>query len=381
MKASRDHASLYALFLFTCAAGLLVAPAKTGRLPAAGIPDNRSKFVVHEWGTFSSFSGANGTCLKFTANDRDLPDFVYRGNGHYSKGSSSHPISMETPVIYFYTDREMTASVAVKFPAGKITEWYPQATRNQGNDFAWQGLRLLPGSSPPFLVKPGKDRYYAARETDAVPLQITTQRSSTTVTEHEKFIFYRGVADFALPIAIRAHGNGKFTVKNTGDETISGLFLVQVTSTGLRFQQLDPVAKGREMNVQESARESSAEELGKAMVKALTRQGLYEKEARAMVKTWNTSWFGQEGTRLLYLVPAAVTDKVLPLQVEPRPTERVRVLVGRHDFLTPEREREIAGLVKDLRDPQKSCIAEESLNRLGRFRYPAQLAATAAVRE
>ena len=57
-----------------------------------------------------------------------------------------------------------------------------------------------------------------------------------------------------------------------------------------------------------------------------------------MVNTWSDAWFGEEGTRLIYLVPRAKTDELLPLTINPKPTEVVRVLVGRHDFLTPEQE-------------------------------------------
>ena len=34
---------------------------------------------------------------------------------------------METPVVYFYTDKETKVSVKVDFPRGWITEWYPFA--------------------------------------------------------------------------------------------------------------------------------------------------------------------------------------------------------------------------------------------------------------
>ena len=54
--------------------------------------------------------------------------------------------------------------------------------------------------------------------------------------------------------------------------------------------------------------------------RALVEQGLYEKEARAMVNTWQDQWFAEEGTRVLYLLPRAWTDRTLPLQVSPRPT-------------------------------------------------------------
>src|SRR5690606_11882221 len=60
---------------------------------------------------------------------------------------------------------------------------------------------------------------------------------------------------------------------------------------------------------------------------------------------WRSSWFGEEGTRLLYMVPGAITDQLLPLHVEPRPDEMVRVLVGRMEIMPASQEREILELV------------------------------------
>src|SRR5439155_21558508 len=61
---------------------------------------------------------------------------------------------------------------------------------------------------------------------------------------------------------------------------------------------------------------------------ALIASGLYEKESAAMIKTWRYSWF-EEGTRVFYILQQQITDAVLPLTIEPRPEELVRVLVGR----------------------------------------------------
>ncbi|QEL20132.1 hypothetical protein [Limnoglobus roseus] len=47
----------------------MTTPAATAKEPEG--------FVVHEWGTFSTFSGADGTPLKFTPNDTDLPPLVF----------------------------------------------------------------------------------------------------------------------------------------------------------------------------------------------------------------------------------------------------------------------------------------------------------------
>jgi len=59
------------------------------------------------------------------------------------------------------------------------------------------------------------------------------------------------------------------------------------------------------------ANETLAHSAG-VMVKNLIAAGLYEKEARAMVKTWESAWFGEEGDRLLYLEPRTRADELLP---------------------------------------------------------------------
>jgi hypothetical protein len=69
---------------------------------------------------------------------------------------------------------------------------------------------------------------------------------------------------------------------------------------------------------------------------ALIAQGLFPREAQAMVETWRDSWF-EEGSRLIYIVPSRAIDDALPLQVEPVPSQTARVFVGRIELITPER--------------------------------------------
>lgn len=92
-----------------------------------------------------------------------------------------------------------------------------------------------------------------------------------------------------------------------------------------------------------------------------------------MVDTWRSSWFGESGTRLLYLVPSRLTHELLPLTIEPRPDETIRVLVGRMEILTPEHRDEIAHAVRGM----GTCAAvsaeplRSELTHLGRFTEPA----------
>ena len=59
-----------------------------------------------------------------------------------------------------------------------------------------------------------------------------------------------------------------------------------------------------------------------------------------MVRTWRQSWF-EEGSRLLYIVPAQFVDTVLPLAISPAPSQRVRVFVGRLELVTPATRRAV----------------------------------------
>jgi len=85
---------------------------------------------------------------------------------------------------------------------------------------------------------------------------------------------------------------------------------------------------------------ATSDSLGKDLEGMLVAQGLYQDEAQAMVRTWRQSWF-EEGSRLLYIVPARFVDTVLPLAINPAPSQRVRVFVGRLELVTPATRRAV----------------------------------------
>ena len=321
----------------------------------------QERLIAHEWGTFTSFSGSNGVPVGFHAEQyRPAPLRLLPGQSSLESGPlhQNGLVSMETPVLYFYTDREMKVSVKVDFPRGWITEWYPfaAAAPNYGNEEPPSGgqsirwdARLLPGEPLKFPGDQSNDKnhYYHARETDAVPLQIESRRR---IDANTSFVAARSFnARSSCSIAAWAHSRrrsrsrhsvaDKVRVRNAAGRSsrrasrLSRSETARSASDPLDGHQCRGGSRGAH-----SRGKRSAHRLVDHLVKDLTAAGLYEKEAQAMVKTWDAAWFGEEGTRLLYLVPRAKTDELLPLTVEPKPTEVVRVLVGRHDFLTPEQE-------------------------------------------
>ncbi|MDY3559602.1 hypothetical protein R5W23_000596 [Gemmata sp. JC673] len=365
-------------------------------------PANPTGLVAHEWGTFTSFSGSSGVPVGFSPNNEDLPYFVYHQVNPFSKGvrlARGGLVSMETPVVYFYTDKDTRASVTVDFPKGWITEWYPFASavpvnspkndRTGGQSIRWD-VKLTPSDKPKFPRTPpdakGQDNpYYHARETDAVPVQaeITGNRSAERYDEHalqggtvfqrEKFLFYRGVGTFAPPVVVQALGGDKVRVVNNSGGTAAGAVVVTARAGKVGFRPLGELATGASTEAALPEPSAKADDLAAFLVKELTAAGLYEKEAKAMVATWSDAWFYEDGSRVLYLVPRAKTDELLPITISPKPVELVRVLVGRHDFLTPEQEATAEKQLKRLRAAEAELnAANTELNKLGRFRAQAQ---------
>ena len=107
------------------------------------------------------------------------------------------------------------------------------------------------------------------------------------------------------------------------------------------------------------------------MAAELVKQGLYEKEAQAMVNTWQDQWYVEEGTRVLYLLPRPWTDRTLQLQVTPQPDSVVRVMVGRAELITPTVQQELRDQILTFKtgDEKAKAQAVDGVRalRLGRF--------------
>ena len=159
------------------------------------------EFVVHEWGTFTSISGTDSQVLEWTSyrGGAELPRFV-----HGSKLSATGTVRMETPVIYFYTPKELTCTVKVSFPQGQITEYYPMPDFPVfgSGSIEWKRVELLPGRAVNLPLERSGNHYYHARATDAVPLKVW---KGNVIDEYEKFLFYRGVGSFAMPLSVQIH--------------------------------------------------------------------------------------------------------------------------------------------------------------------------------
>ena len=366
---------------------MLVALAAASLVTLGAAPQESVKLVVHEWGTFTSVAGSDGASLDWRplAGPSDLPSFVYDvskmpkglrhgesiepcSNGHKDslecgKGCTQGTIRMETPVLYFYSDQETTVSVRVGFPKGKITEWYP-AARRVGEGIDWGQFRILKNSKADLKREAGDSHYYPARETDSDLVRVCSGKNP----EFEKFLFYRGVGTFDLPLKVTLAGD-KVTVRNVGKDQIDQVVLFENRGGKVGYR-IHCYLKD-EVTFDRPTTDHGIDSLMKDLEKILKGQGLYEKEAQAMLKTWRDSWF-EPGLRVFYTVPKMATAWTLPLLISPAPTELKRVLVGRSEIITPEMEAAISDLVTKLGNDSLETrdSASKALAGYGRFAEP-----------
>ena len=343
-------------------AALTAAPAEIRR--DTRDPDN---LVAHEWGTFTSVAGDRGQQIEWLPleGQNDLPCFVERFRHFRGKFSMTATVRMETPVIYFYAPRPATVDVSVRFPSGLVTEWFPRATvtpaipvtdgtlKTPGfvSTATWSGVSVTPQAAGAFPTEDRSSHYYAARRTDAAPVRIGDQA--------EKFLFYRGVARVTLPVSAVVSPDGTAAVKNTDSAPLGTIVRFDRRRGKLGYEVKD--TKDSRATLATPALTGDLDTLARRLETILTREGLYQREARAMVDTWRDSWF-EEGTRLLYVVPRSAVDAMLPLDIRPRPVETARVFVGRLELITPATISDVKRAL-DTRD-------RSALLQYGRFLLP-----------
>jgi len=383
--------------------------------------------VVHEWRTFTSMQGVDGFGLEGLHREEEaLPKFVHDLGGACSlghpqgKGLHAAPSrvtqKMETPVIYFHTKTPARVKVRVDFPRGLLSQWYPntsQPVRSPGDldlskiestSLAWD-VELVPSEAPGEVPEVSTDDpWHFAREVDAAWCRVAAKGDDEVglpsgPTEAERYLFYRGLGAFTLPLVTSPGAKaGQVVTANAGAEAVPFAFGLQVdlARTTIRWAPLGAIPSGGAVTFDASATAPKALETGVAELQVavqaqLEAQGLFADEARAMVRTWARSWFGSPGTRVLWLVPRARVDALLPLAIEPAPATLVRAFVGRLEVVTPEVEAELEAALLARKgsgeaDAKTRAAAEARLQACGRLLEPhlrAVLRSTkdAAVRE
>ncbi len=357
-------------------------------------------YQLHEWGTFTTVSGSDGVLLSGLQREEEtLPAFVHAHFGFengqtassdklmslikthgypafptQTKGLGRRPVSgvtvkMETPVIYFHSDKAIHAKVKVGFQGGTISQWYPDRSggeilpepapakdpvkqpvpAEQWNlDFSkpyqggieWSVDVLSPEESHATLTFKPRDsvNWLRARVPEANVVR-------TNTGETENYLFYRGVGNFKPGLVTTVSADDTLHLDNQTGGAVPFYLVFEKNLGGAvawtAGSGLDAGAKTElEKNKLTPAKGEFPVEIYQTMKLGLVSCGLLESEADAMVQTWWTSYFESPGLRVFWVLPQSTTDRILPLSVSPQPEKIVRVLVGRSEVLRPSVECE-----------------------------------------
>ncbi len=347
----------------------LADPLRSG--PAGG-------YTLHEWGTFTTLSSSAGKLLPGVQREEEpLPHFVRSHEGMMPFNSpwgakgwyrplANVTVRMETPVIYFYTKEAFEAQVEVGFKGGSISQWFPPRTSGEVPPTIVRDHRGWPKEEENLLdfaqpyngsirwdvkvTPPQPDdamRYFKTGETPSwiYPRYPDSALVTTKDGDAEKFLFYRGLGNFTLPVTFSSAGNGKVKIENKGADAVGGMVVFENTGSGVRWSTCETLAAGSVHEADLTGKNPQPEKWQAGVyadtVAMLTRAGLNRAEADAMVQTWWPSYFGRQGLRVFWIVPRKFTDQILPLKVTPAPKDTVRVLVGRSEVLSPEFEQKL----------------------------------------
>jgi hypothetical protein len=375
--------------------GMLAA---AGLVPAAvsQAKSRGSRFLAHEWGTFTTLQDEEGRGLHgINIDDEPVPDFVHNldpfllarpllSSLHWQYRQKAaprhHPLvtmRLETPVIYFYppagTSEPMMVDVYVRFRGGWLTEFYPKAVPHapllREGVFDFSDLRPDTVSSLSWtdLEVGGRGK---GPDTDEhvwlAPRQVDSAGIRTREGECEKYLFYRGVGCQKAPLRISLdRREGRIRIRShmarvlAGDEKarFATLWLTHVREDGKSAVRVldgfdatrDTGAVLREASYRFEETEysrSNRQRLADAMHAALVADGLFPDEATALLSTWQRAYFTSPGLRVFYLVPRSWTDFYLPLEITPRP-ELVRTMMGRIELVSDE-QRKILDQLADM---------------------------------
>ncbi len=334
---------------------------------AGGAPSETS--IVHEWGTFTTLTSSSGLALTGLYKDESrLPDFVHGLPFFNYSPTTGWPdpealqnvtVKMETPILYFYCEKALNIEVEVGFKGGTISQWYPQRVAGELNpsgpsvDMAqertgrilWKAKVLAPEQNP--IPTPPPDQ--VTQEWSA-PRIHRANSIRGHLGEVEKFLFYRGLGNFPVPLEIRFTPDGQLSLSNRGTREIAHVMVYELPREA---SMGEPPAIWWEGKIGGSERVLAARPVASQgfngasqainrLREAMIQAGLYPEEASAMLQTWANSYFSSErGLKAFWIVPREDVDEILPLRISPVPRSLERVIVGRSDILTPEFEREL----------------------------------------
>ena len=325
--------------------------------------------TVHEWGTFTTLHGSSGGTLSgLYFEEEQLPSFVYHFPGFSPDPAIAYngyipckdvTVKMETPVLYFYSSVEKQVQVHVDFPKGAISQWYPNRSGGEAmptgssvdfdnpernGSIDWKATVLDPKTTEKLTQTANITAKWDA------PRQTNSNLVKNDQGEVEKYLFYRGLANFSLPVSVSFNNQGILTLTNSSNLDIPYIYVYDHSDMdSVSVWASGPLSAGETKTISRATKYyhddfSIPERID--FLTALKVGGLNLLEASALLQTWEEGYFQTPGFKVFWIVPRSMTDAILPITISPKPDDLQRVLVAKTEILTPAFEQQLISYYK-----------------------------------
>ena len=326
---------------------------------------------VHEWGSINIVTGTDQVTVGDISDDQsDLPNFVEV----WKKQAVIRPMVIEKPIIYFYSDKVQNIRVSVRYPQGIFTQWWPKPNsfspyppRNGAKTISKNGSLYWRATLQPnkkfdaqMPKMEGHPWWNIARDVDAAT--VLSGRGGV-----EKFLFYRGAGYFKPTLKVDTNKEGKFLLSNENNTSSKDVYTIDIKKVSDPLIHYYPAVENGEDSKKTVI--NSIDDAVKHLQAQLERKGLFTKEAAGLVKIWKSQMFEKPGQRAMYMMSEADIDKMLPLNITPKPDKQVRVILVRFECLTATTRNQIETWIQQLGDKayKNRQAAEKELIKTGRI--------------
>jgi hypothetical protein len=326
-------------------------------------------------------------------------------------------------LMFFSGGAPKVADLSLRIPAGRFLATWPMA-ENKNNRVAWKDLKFADASagSELFAFVPEGHWFERARKIDSLPLE----RGARI----EKFIAYDPELNAQFSLRLEGEAN-KYRIFNGSKYALKDVLFLIPDKDGTRLCWLDELASNQpnkpagKAATPPPAPKNDAEKAGRAVAEAivkatgavaqqvasavpattpvtaetsadielsgplnavelkrqgvdelkkrLTTAGLTDSETDLLLSLYSKAIFESKEPVLLFRVPQATIEELLPLEIDPENTKIVRVALMVCLKVDPRIRDELKKLIAQLNDDDfaQREQAEQRLYALGRMALPA----------
>jgi hypothetical protein len=353
----------------------------------------RKGLVAHEWGVFRVHNDVDLANADMRDVWQALPKFVYgQMSGRDLPKHWQNLEIVDRPVIFFHTPEQVDVDLRVDFPGGMPAVWWPgtespsvlygklSPAPKDGEPYRFLEWRFSVREPPKGFRKdltlaPVDDKHWIKTLRDVKAEDVFARVGERNFgCERERFVYYDGllprgkwleivVAKENVSVASRA-GHALFDLTIVDRRKADRIRIARVA-------KMEPGAKVAEVEFKEADAKDWPVASAKTLTGQLTDAGLFEDEAKSLAELWKKDLFLAPGVTVSYRLPQQEYDRLLPLNMKPKPEKIARVGLVMHPHCEPDLAERVAALAKDLGDDDFDTRerAHKQLDDLGRAAF------------